>query len=186
MRFLFWSLLAGAMVVLPTPGADWPCFRGPDRMGIAATDDADVPLHWSDSTNTIWAVELPGHGASSPIVWRDNVYVTTYSGYGLVKNDPHENMPKLTRHLLCFDRRSGAVRWKADEPVGKSFEHGLSDFGFLHGYASSTPVADDNGVYVYLGRGGIIAHDHTGRQLWKAPIGGREHNWGSASSPIVF
>lgn len=192
--FRAWALaLAGSAGIahpqsqlVATQAGDWPCFRGPGRMGVAPAGNEAVPLEWSDTKNIIWKVELSGCGASSPIVWGDHVYVTAYTGYGLVKNDPHQNMPKLTRHLLCVDRRNGAVRWQADQPAGDTNEHGLADFLFLHGYASSTPVADESGVYVYLGRGGVIAHDHTGRRRWHSPIGGREHTWGSASSPIIF
>src|SRR2546425_1270084 len=84
--------------------SDWPCFRGPDRLGVAPADNDTVPPEWSETKNIVWKVEMRGHGASSPIVGGDNVYVTAYSGYGLVKTDPYSNMPKLVRHLVCVDR----------------------------------------------------------------------------------
>lgn len=175
-----------ALVVIETHANDWPCFRGPDRLGIAPPGNDAVPLTWSDNSNVVWRAALPGHGASSPIVWGENVYLTAFSGYGLEKNDPHVNMSKLVRHLVCVDGRTGAVRWKADVPTEKVMEHGLSKFGELHGFASSTPVADERGVYVYLGRAGIFAFDHNGQRLWKTATTGREHNWGSGASPILF
>jgi outer membrane protein assembly factor BamB len=169
-------------------GQNWPGYRGTDRMGIAPPGNEAVPLQWSDTENICWKLALPGRGASSPIVWRDNVYVTAYTGYGLEKNDPHRNMPKLKRHLFCVDRLTGKVRWKVEEGMKdpRHGDHSQSDFLALHGYASSTPVADENGVYVYFGRGGVIAFDHTGRERWRAALGSKEHNWGSASSPILF
>lgn len=171
---------------LKSAATDWPCFRGPNRMGIAPAGNDAVPMEWSDTKNIVWKTELPGRGASSPIIWKDSVYVTAYSGYGFEKNDPHANMPKLVRHLLCVDRRSGQVRWKTEVPTREVHEHGMGEYTFLHGYASSTPVADESGVYVYLGRGGVFAFDHAGRQRWHTPIVGSYHTWGSASSPILF
>ena len=167
---------------------DWPCYRGPDRMGIAPPGNDAVPLEWSDTKNVVWKTELPGRGASSPIVWGESVYVTAFTGYGMEKGDPHSNIPKLVRHLICVDRRTGKVRWKADVPTRERHEHGMSDFLFLHGYASSTPVADESGVYIYLGRAGVFAFDHAGKQCWHcdAKMGSSEHSWGSASSPILF
>jgi hypothetical protein len=168
------------------PTDNWPCFRGVDRKGVAPPDSESVPLPWSDTKNIVWKRKLPGRGASSPIVWGDNVYVTAYSGYGLEAGDPPANMSKLVRHLLCVDRTSGDLRWKADEPSDDVAEHPLSEFLILHGYASSTPVADESGVYVYLGRGGVVAYDHAGKRLWHSPIGGGGHTWGSAASPVLF
>ncbi len=165
---------------------NWPCFRGPNRLGAAPADCQSIPLEWSDTKNIVWKCELPGRGASSPIVWGDNVYVTAYSCYGLEAGDPPANMSKLVRHLVCVDRTSGDLRWKADEPSGDVAEHPLSEFLILHGYASSTPVADESGVYVYLGRGGVVAYDHAGKRRWHTPIGGGGHTWGSASSPVLF
>jgi len=156
-------------------------------MGIAPPGNDAIPLEWSDTKNIVWKRELPGRGASSPIVWRDSIYVTAYSGYGMEKNDPHSNIHKLVRHLICVDRKSGGVRWKADVPTMKAHEHGLTGYVHLHGYASSTPVADESGVYAYFGRGGIFAWDHAGKQRWHFPDTTRhQHTWGSAASPILF
>ncbi|HKQ38758.1 MAG TPA: PQQ-binding-like beta-propeller repeat protein [Verrucomicrobiae bacterium] len=167
---------------------NWPCFRGQDRTGIAPAGNDAVPAEWSDTQNIVWKTPLPGPGASSPIVWADSIYVTAFSGYGLDKNDPHSNMPKLVRHVLCIDRRNGTIRWKVNLPRTDSDvdEHGMGNFVFLHGYASSTPVADESGIYTYLGRAGVFAFDHDGRRRWHTPIRGRYHTWGSASSPILF
>lgn len=188
--------LAAAICVLPlsqTPAApatltpdNWPCFRGHDRLGIAAPGNERVPLEWSDERNIAWKTALPGRGASSPIVWGESVYVTAYSGFEAEDNYPPDAAAKLVRHLLCVDRRTGKVRWKADLPSTKVFEYGLAKFGRLHGFASSTPVADESGVYVFLGRGGVAAFEHTGKERWRVHFPApREHNWGSASSPIL-
>ena len=163
---------------------NWPRFRGVDGAGISS--DAGVPLEWSATRNIVWKANLPGRGASSPIVWGDRVYVTAYTGYGLVKDDPNRNVPKLVRHLLCFNRTDGKPLWKADAPIGTNPDHPIVDFLDLHGYASSTPVADASGVYAYYGTTGAIAYSHEGRERWRKQLGEGYYNWGSAASPILF
>jgi outer membrane protein assembly factor BamB len=193
---LFATLMAAAICFLAPLNAappetkdaagNWPCYRGPDRMGTAAPGNEAVPLEWSDTLNVVWKTPLVGRGSSSPIVWGDNVYVTAFSGYGLEKGDAYSNVSKLARHVFCADRKSGAIRWKLDLPSQPPHEHGVSDFLALHGYASPTPVADESGIYIYLGREGILALDHTGKQRWKISYEPRHHIWGTASSPILF
>ena len=186
---VFTALPASAQTSIVTATArstDWPCYRGPDRMGIAPPGNEAVPLEWNDTTNLVWKTPLIGRGASSPIVWGENVYVTAYTGYGLEKGDPYSNRVKLARHLFCVDRKTGAVRWKSDIPAQEPHEDGLTDFLALHGFASPTPVADELGTYIYLGREGIIAFDHAGKQRWRVPTGNRHHTWGAGSSPILF
>jgi outer membrane protein assembly factor BamB len=163
----------------------WSEFRGPNRSGIS--EDVGVPLKWSDTENILWKVPLPGRGASSPIVWGDHIYVTAYSGYGLVKDDPARNLGNLNRHLLCVDRRNGRLLWKSDRNLGPMHsEHNIVDFLSNHGYASGTPVADESGVYVYYGTDGVVAYTHDGKQKWERKLGKMYSKWGTATSPILF
>ena len=167
----------------PAVSQNWPRFRGPDGSGISAA--TNVPLVWSDTENIAWKAELPGRGASSPIVWQDRVYVTAYTGYGLTEDDGADNRNKLRRHLLCFSLSDGRQLWRATYD-GEFREHDVTKFLSLHGYASSSPAADATGVYVYFGAGGVIAFDHDGSERWRRDLGRGTHSWGTASSPILF
>ena len=69
-------LLAGGLFA-----EDWTQFRGPGGLGVA--NEKDLPVEWSDDSNLIWKIDLPGAGSSSPIVLGDKLYVTCYSGYGM-------------------------------------------------------------------------------------------------------
>src|SRR5688572_21964813 len=86
MKNHFFHIIACLCTVLELGAADWPRFRGPNGAGIS--DEKELPLEWSATKNIIWKAELPGRGASSPIIWQDRIYVTAYSGYGLTKDDP--------------------------------------------------------------------------------------------------
>jgi outer membrane protein assembly factor BamB len=162
--------------------ADWPQFRGPQRDGSAG--DAKLPTTWDNSTNLVWKSPLPGAGASGPVVWKDKVVLTCYSGYGLSEKDPGD-MSQLARHVLCFDMATGKELWRYDLPA-KLPETEFRGFCALHGYASSTPATDGQNVYVFFGKSGVVALTLEGEHLWTASVGDRTDNWGSATSPLLY
>src|SRR5688572_470437 len=59
------------------PGVDWPQFRGIAAGGVA--DGASLPDKWNatDGTNVIWKTPIPGLGLSSPVVWGNDVFIST-------------------------------------------------------------------------------------------------------------
>ena len=83
---------------------DWTRFLGPK--GRATVESVSVPLEWSADSNIQWKTELPGPGASSPIIVGEKVFITCYSGYGLQQQNPGD-IKNLTRHLVCIDLASG-------------------------------------------------------------------------------
>ncbi|MFN0130000.1 MAG: PQQ-binding-like beta-propeller repeat protein [Verrucomicrobiales bacterium] len=70
-------LLSACAVALGvhTAAADWPQWRGPEFNGVAS--GATPPTIWSESSNVKWKVKLPGFGTSTPIVWKNKVFVTS-------------------------------------------------------------------------------------------------------------
>ncbi|MEM7476464.1 MAG: PQQ-binding-like beta-propeller repeat protein [Planctomycetota bacterium] len=163
--------------------ADWTRFRGPNGSGVA---EGSAPTNWSPSEGIQWKVELPGAGVSSPIVVGNKVFVTCYSGYGVSRNDIG-SMDKLTRHLICYDAKSGDLIWKKDVPNDVR-EDQYGGMGIpAHGYASHTPTSDGEFVYVFFGKTGVIAYDLEGEKQWAKSLGtdSDPKRWGSASSPIL-
>ncbi|GAB4144660.1 MAG: PQQ-binding-like beta-propeller repeat protein [Planctomycetaceae bacterium] len=164
------------------PAADWTQFRGPN--GSAVSQETGLPTSWSETENLKWKTKLPGYGASSPITWKDKVFVTCYSGYG---TDNGGSQSDLMRHVVCVDRNSGNILW--DTKVKPYLPEDRAG-GFLsgHGYASSTPVTDGERVYVFFGKTGVLAFDMNGKQLWKTSVGTGSaiRGWGSGSSPILY
>ncbi|HVC98866.1 MAG TPA: PQQ-binding-like beta-propeller repeat protein [Pirellulales bacterium] len=165
-------------------GADWPQFRGPG--GLGTSDEKGLPSRWGDRNEMVWNTDLPGFGASSPIVLGDRVYLTCYSGYGQGGAETVGNMQSLKRHLVCVKRDDGQIAWNTD------IETTLPDQAYggkylpLHGYASSTPAGDGQRLFVFCGRSGVFAFDLEGKPLWRTSVGEGTHNWGSGTSPVLF
>src|SRR5260370_263887 len=59
-----------------SPGNDnWPQFRGPTGDGIS--DSKNVPTTWSETENIRWKTAIHDKGWSSPVIWGDQVWLTT-------------------------------------------------------------------------------------------------------------
>jgi outer membrane protein assembly factor BamB len=181
MRSLYLLILIVASWI-PARGADWPGFRGPRGLGIAL--DCNLPAVWNSKSNLAWKTELPGPGASSPIVVGDRVFVTCYSGYGLSK-DAAGDMSKLKRHVLSVDVASGKTLWTREiTPVLPEVK--FDGYNALHGYASSTPVSDGNHVFAFFGKSGVFCFDLDGKQIWQASVGKGTDGFGAGPSPILY
>jgi outer membrane protein assembly factor BamB len=172
------ALLVVALLVCAV-AADWPQFRGPDGLGVSPA--TGLPVRWGPGENVAWKAELPGPGTSSPVFVGDRIFITAFSGYN-VPGRQGGDQADLKRHLVCLDRKTGSVIWTKDEPAKLPEQTRIRDG---HGYASSTPAADAERVYVFSGKSGVAAYDHAGKRLWHADAGDRLHEWGSAASPVL-
>jgi outer membrane protein assembly factor BamB len=144
---------------------NWPQWRGPNMNG--ATDDAGAPTSWSTNSNVLWRVALPEAGNSSPIVWKDRVFVTQAIG--------------KRRALMCVDRRSGAVLWT----VGPTYELPEPTMKESNPYCAASPVTDGKHVIAHFGSAGLYCYDFSGRKLWNSDLGAISHPFGPASSPVL-
>ena len=146
-----------------------------------------------------WHIELPGAGASSPIVNGDRLYLTCYSGYGAQYDQSEPN--QLLHHLVCVQRSTGKILW--DKTVAGNLEKEARQVQKNeHGFASPTPITDGKAIYCYFGKTGVVKFDLDGNQQWKTSLGSgtgprpeplkmgdRELpplRWGAASSPLLF
>ena len=93
---------------------DWSVFRGPTGMGVSTS--TGLPTSWSENEQLVWKTKLPGAGSSSPIVWKDHIYLTCYSGY-LVPHEDRGSLDKLTRHLISLSREDGKLLWNRPVPI---------------------------------------------------------------------
>lgn len=156
-----------------TAATDWPSWRGPTSDGVA--DGTSLPTRWSRTENVRWSVNLPGWGTSSPVVYRDRLYITTESEEAGVKS-------LLT---LCLDRDSGKELWRHDFGLGVNQRtHEKSSL------AVNTPAVTKDAVYVAFGNSDIARYSHEGELIWVTRymeiFGDPKMAWGYAVSPLVL
>ncbi|WP_278469786.1 PQQ-binding-like beta-propeller repeat protein [Gimesia maris] len=169
-------------VLQQTQAADWSQFRGPSGNGVSKT--TGLPTEWSSEKNIVWKAKLPGHGSSSPVLFGNQVFVTSYTGYGLTEED-NGNPSDLRLHVITVNRDSGEIMW--DESVSPLNEvQKITKRIVDHGYASGTPACDETGVYAFFGTSGVVAYDLKGKLKWQANVGDGTAGFGSASSPILY
>ena len=164
---------------VPPKTAEWRHFRGPDGQGVS--EAKGLPISWSGSENILWKRPLPGPNGSSPIVFGKQIYVTSYNGYA-GSGSPDADLSSLKRHILCLNRVDGKVIWQKDIPADLPEQPKVRE----HEYASNTPLADSERLYVFFGKSGVLAFSHDGKQLWHADVGSKIHGWGSAASPVLY
>ncbi|MEX2187981.1 MAG: PQQ-binding-like beta-propeller repeat protein, partial [Pirellulales bacterium] len=191
-------LFALAVAVLSKSAAaeDWPGWRGP--RGDGTSSETNVPVRWTvgdasdtnadsdagKSANIAWKAATIGYGHSSPIVFGDRIFLTACV--------EAENR----RILLCYDRATGKPLWQrdvVDAPL--EFKHGLNSF------ASSTPAADAECVYVTFlepedsgqgksdatpGQMVVAAFDHDGNPKWLVRPGRFSSRHGYCSCPVLY
>ena len=170
-------------------GENWPGWRGPRGDGSTATH---IPLDWNGPSgkNIAWKTAIPGEGHSSPVVWGDNVLITTCI--------PDSG----DRQLLCLERKTGRVRWQ--QSVLRSR---LESKHALNSFASSTPSTDGELIYVsflevgdkqvlapnvsserliYPGQMLVAAFDFAGNLRWIQRVGPFVSAHGFCSNPVLY
>lgn len=170
---------------------NWPDFRGPTMQGVAL---GDAPVEWSeDSAEIEWKAPIPGEGWSSPVVWGQQIWVTTAiverasveqlksrsDETGFTKNNQLANSLKLL--AIAIDRESGSLIHEIELFAPEE----IDPIHSLNSYASPSPVIDDNRVYSWFGTYGVAAVDtDSGDVLWRRqfPL---EHYVGPGSSPLL-
>ena len=161
------GVLAVFLFSLTVAQANWPQWRGPALNGVS--NEKNLPLNWTPEENVVWKVPMSGVSGSTPIVWRDRIFLNAASGDNL--------------ELWCVDKVKGEVLWK--KPLGggnvKMRKHNMS---------SPSPVTDGRNVYVMTGTGVLAAYDFNGKDVWSRDIqkeyGQFGLNWGYSSSPLLF
>src|SRR6476620_1542446 len=71
------TFAALVLSVVSFAGAEtnWPQFRGPGGQGVS--DATGLPVKWSEGENVAWKTAVHGRAWSSPVVWGEQVWVTT-------------------------------------------------------------------------------------------------------------
>ena len=182
----------------PRPGKDWPQFRGIDAAGVA--EGFSLPTEWNVAAgkNIQWKTDVPGLGHSSPVVWGDDIFISTSISatkdtslkigmYGDVR--PVLDDSEHEWRVYAIDKKTGAVKWQhtALKAVPKIKRHTKAT------HANSTLATDGERVIAFFGSEGLFAYDMKGKLLWKKDLGVLDAGWFTApemqwefgSSPVL-
>jgi outer membrane protein assembly factor BamB len=164
--FVIWLL------TLPTfarADENWPNFHGPRNN--SHSDSTGLPLTWSEKENIVWKVPIHDSGWSSPVIWGNQIWLTTATDDG------------KQSFAVCVDRQSGKIVYDL-----KLFETAKpQNTRQYNTFASPTPVIEEGRVYVSFGSYGTACLDtHTGKTVWSRTDLPCLHWRGPACSPILF
>jgi outer membrane protein assembly factor BamB len=172
-------LVLGHRVVGAGPG-DWPYWRGPAVNGMAI---GDAPLTWSGTENVAWKTDIPGLGNSSPVIWGDQIFLTTAIPTGIPAAAPAAAsappqrggpgggsgpQPEHRFEVISLDRRTGKILWQRTATTAAPHEGFHSTYG---SFASHSPVTDGKFVYASFGSRGMYVYDLKGTLVWKKDFG---------------
>jgi outer membrane protein assembly factor BamB len=148
---------------------EWPQFLGPT--GDSHTTATGLPLTWSETEHVVWKTPLHGRGWSSPVIWGNQLWMTTATEDG------------KQQFALCVDRETGKILH--DIPLFDNEKP--SEIHVLNSYASPSAVIEDGRVYITFGSYGTASLDtKTAKVLWTRRDLPCEHFRGPGSSPILF
>ena len=187
------GIVALGLIDLAAAAAEenWPKFRGLNA-GVAE-DSPTLPENWSQTENVVWNIEVPGQGWSSPIVWDDQIFLTSVTSddpgiapqLGLYDGHSTAAVPTAVHQWIVYgiDLNDGRIRW---ERVVRSSTPTLAKHG-KNSYASETPVTDGERVYAYFGGVGLFAFDLDGTPAWSKEMDPNPYRtgWGSGASPVL-
>lgn len=166
MKTLLLTSLVPVTAILGAAPGNWPAFRGANSSGVA--EAAHPPVKISPTDGVLWSAEIPW-SPSSPCVWGDRIFLTTF----------HDGKLETRAHSAT----DGKLLWAKTVTPPK-----LEEFHATEGSpAASTPATDGKIVVSYFGSFGLVAHDFAGKQLWQhpLPVADTMGNFGSGTSPVI-
>ena len=164
-------LITVASCVVIEANEQWSQFRGHYGNGIIKSTSA--PINWSENTNIDWKTPIHDRGWSSPVIWNDQIWMTTATKDG------------NKMYAICVNKLSGKIEHDIHVFDVKSPQAITNE----NTYASPTPVVEEGRVYVHFGTYGTACiSTKDGQILWKRRDLNCDHEIGAgpASSPFIY
>lgn len=148
-------------------GDNWGSWRGPTGNGIS--NEKGIPTEWSKEKNVAWRAELPGPAGATPVVWDDQIFLTSVDDGRLL--------------LICFGT-DGKEQWRQE--IGRGNKNVRDDEG---NSASPSPITDGKHVWSFMGTGQLACFTVAGDPVWNADLqqryGAFEIAFGMSSTPVL-
>ena len=169
---LFVAVLTSAVLAVASVASaneNWPQFRGPTADGHS--DSTGLPITWNESENIVWKVPVHDRGWSSPLVWGNQIWMTSATV------DGHQMF------AICVDRETG----KTIHDIKVFDNENLDHISVVNSYASPTGVLEAGRAYVHYGTYGTACLDTaTGQKLWERRDLHCDHHEGAGSSLMIW
>ena len=147
----------------------WNQFRGPNGDGVSTS--SNLPTEFSGTRNVRWRAAIHGLGWSSPVVWKNQVWITT------AREDGSELF------AVCVNLETGKIMHDIKVLDVANPQNEWSD---LNTHATPTPIIEEGRIYVHFGTYGTACLDTvTGKKLWERRDLNCDHRVRPASSPIM-
>ena len=149
--------------------ANWPDWRGPTADG--RSDATGLPLKWSETENIVWKTPIHDLGYSTPVVWGDQIWLTTATTKG------------QTLYAMCIDLNTGRVVHDIEvfHPVKPQRIH------HYNSYATPSASIEEGFVYVHYGSHGTACiNTKSGKVVWRREDLHCAHLQGPVSSPLLY
>ena len=131
-----------ASAYLLNAAENWPNYRGPSKDGTV-NPTSKLPTEWGEDKNVKWKTEIHGRAWSSPVIWGDQIWLTTASKDG----------KKLTG--MCVDKNSGKLIYDQLLFTIKEPQYAHK----FNSYASPSPVLESGRAYLHWGSPGTACID---------------------------
>src|SRR5688572_17538055 len=120
-------LFAAGLTAAVAPAPEWSQWRGPFNTGMAR---GDAPLHWDDTRNVKWKLEIPGRGHSTPVVAGSRLFLTTAIPTGKVTRTGRPSRAgggaddglEHRFEVIAIDRQSGRIDWQRTATIATPHE----------------------------------------------------------------
>ena len=162
---------------------NWPQWRGPEQNGVSKT--TNVPETWSASENIIWKAPMPSWSGGTPIIWGNQIFVTSPAKADgeeveafeeetkkrqeeRQRRNPNRRRRRGVAHhpggstllLISISKKNGSVLWQRELDEGNKIWR-------KHNNTSPSPVTDGKHVWVVTGNGTVTAFDLNGKKIWQ-------------------
>ncbi len=160
--------LIGSSLAPAQSVTNWPQWRGEDLRSVS-NEDVGPPTEFSQAQNMLWRFELPGSAGASPVVWEDQVFVTSIDGNEML--------------LFCLGT-DGKQKW-VQKLDGKNAKNRMDNSNS----ASPSPSTDGEHVWCMMGDGIIYCFTVDGVRVWKKDLqeayGEFNIQFGMSTTPIL-
>ena len=161
-----WTLVLGPLASL-SADENWPQWRGA-RLDNKSSEQ-DLPVQFDGDRNLVWRVAMPGPGGASPVVWEDQVFVTSV--------DQQDGI-----WLICIGG-DGQEQWR------RQLQGENRDSRDGGNAASPSPCTDGQHVWATSTAGYLECFDMDGNPVWSVDLQDRYGDFaiqfGMTSTPVL-